>query len=119
VHQLLRRVFSHATKWRTIKHNLVTLVDAPKVPPTEAAVLQATEIPQMFAALHGHEFYPIAMLALGTGMRRGELRALRWMDVDLDDGSLRVERSLEETGKGLRFKRTHCTAGTKAGFGPR
>ena len=44
------------------------------------------------------------MLALGTGMRRGELLALRWQDVDLDSGSLRVERSLEETGKGLRFK---------------
>ena len=104
VHRLLHRVFGHAAKWHAIKHNVVALVDSPKVPPTEAAVLQATEIPQMFAALRGREFYPIAVLALGTGLRRGELLALRWQDVDLDGGSLRVERSLEETGKGLRFK---------------
>jgi integrase len=67
-------------------------------------VLQAADIPQLFAALLGHEFYPIAVLALGTGMRRGELLALRWQDVDLDGGSLKVERSLEETSNGLRFK---------------
>jgi integrase len=78
VHGLLHRIFGHATKWRAIKHNVVALVDSPKAPLKEAAVLQATEIPQMFAALRGREFYPIAVLALGTGMRRGELLALRW-----------------------------------------
>jgi integrase len=104
VHRLLHRIFGHAYKWRAIKHNVIALVDSPKVPPTEAAVLQAADIPQLFAALRGHEFYPIAVLALGTGMRRGELLALRWQDVDLDGGSLKVERSLEETSNGLRFK---------------
>src|SRR6516164_1840517 len=53
VHRLLHRVFGHAAKWHAIKHNVVALVDSPKVPPTEAAVLQATEIAQMFAALRG------------------------------------------------------------------
>ena len=72
VHRLLHRVFGHAAKWHAIKHNVVALVDSPKVPPTEAAVLQATEIAQMFAALRGREFYPIAVLALGhrTAPRR-------------------------------------------------
>jgi integrase len=38
-------------------------------------------------------------------MRRGELLALRWQDVDLDGGKLRVERSLEQTKRGgLIFK---------------
>src|SRR5262249_3030776 len=40
VHSLVRRVFAHAVKWGNVKRNVVTLVDAPKVPPTEAAVLQ-------------------------------------------------------------------------------
>jgi integrase len=113
VHSLLRRVFAHAVKWGNVKRNVVALVDSPKVPPTEAAVLQTSEIPQMFAALRGREFYPIAVLALGTGMRRGELLALRWQDVDLDAGSLRVERSLEETGKGLRFKAPKSARGRR------
>jgi integrase len=37
-------------------------------------------------------------------MRRGELLALRWQDVDLNGAKLRVERSLEQTKAGLRFK---------------
>ncbi len=37
-------------------------------------------------------------------MRRGELLALQWGDVDLDGATLRVERSVEETKAGLRVK---------------
>jgi integrase len=43
-------------------------------------------------------------LALATGARRGELLALRWSDVDLDNGTIRIHRSVEETKKGLRVK---------------
>ena len=57
--------------------------------------------------------HPIASLALATGMRRGELLALRWQDVDLAKASLKVERSLEQTKAGLRFK----SPKSKHGFG--
>ena len=40
----------------------------------------------------------------GRGRNRGELLALRWKDVDLDGGKLRIEQSLEQTRAGLRFK---------------
>jgi len=100
IHRLLHRVLGHATKWGTVKRNVVALVDAPKVQATEAPALQLSEIPTMLTGLRGRVLYPIAVVALGTGMRRGELCALRWQDVDLDAASLRVERSLEETRKG-------------------
>jgi integrase len=114
VHRLLHLVFAHATKWGNIKRNVVALVDAPKVPATEAPVLQLTEIPQMFDAVRGRSLYPIAVVALGTGMRRGELCALRWQDVNLDAATLRVERSLEQTRKsGLRFKEPKSKRGRR------
>jgi integrase len=47
----------------------------------------------------------MASILLGTGLRRGELLALRWQDVDLDGATLRVEQALEETKRGrLVFK---------------
>jgi integrase len=46
------------------------------------------------------------LLALATGMRRGEVLALRWKNVDLDRGMLSVVQSLEQTKNGLRFKDT-------------
>jgi hypothetical protein len=64
-------IFGHATKWGSIKRNVVALVDSPKVPATEAPVLQLAEIPQMFDAVRGRSLYPIAVVALGTGMRPG------------------------------------------------
>ena len=46
----------------------------------------------------------IAIIALGGGLRRGELCALRWSNIDLDSRTLRVEQSIEQTRAGLRFK---------------
>lgn len=44
------------------------------------------------------------LLALSTGMRRGEVLAVRWKNVDLERGTLRVMESLEQTKTGIRFK---------------
>ena len=43
-------------------------------------------------------------MALSTGVRRGEILAVRWKNVDLDRGTLRVVESLEQTKTGIRFK---------------
>jgi len=42
----------------------------------------------------GERLYPLYVTALATGMRQGELLALRWRDVDLDGGFLAVRRSV-------------------------
>jgi integrase len=104
IHRVLTRAFGHAVRWGVVKRNVISLVDVPKSPMTEAAALQLAEIPKMFAGLRGKPLYSLAVIALGTGLRRGELLALRWSDVDLDASTLRVERSLEQTRGGLRFK---------------
>jgi integrase len=50
---------------------------------------------------------------LATGMRRGELLALRLSDVDLDGATVRIERSLEETKNSLRFKQPKTKHGRR------
>ena len=67
----------------------------------------------MFGGLRGKPLYPIAVIGLGTGMRRGELLALRWQDIDLEGGSLRIDvartdaRRVEVRGpKRARSRRT-------------
>jgi integrase len=51
------------------------------------------------------------MLALATGLRRGEIFALRGRNVDLNTGTIRVVESLEQTKAGLRFKSTKSEKG--------
>jgi integrase len=106
VHQLLRRALGHAAQWGVISQNPAALVRPPRVAQTEIEIIREDEIRLVLNALRDRNppLYTIAALALATGMRRGELLALRWKDVDLDGGKLRVEQSLEQTRGGLRFK---------------
>lgn len=70
----------------------------------EIEILDAERVNLVLTKLEGHPLYTTSVLALATGMRRGELLALR-IGVDLEGASVRVERSLEETARGqLRFK---------------
>ena len=87
-----------------LSRNVASAVRPPKIEGREIEMLTAAQIGDVLAKLEGHTLYPIVALALATGMRRGELLALRWEDIDLDDTMLKVERSLEESDRGLRFK---------------
>jgi integrase len=102
-HRCLRRALGHATQWGIITTNPAAVVSPPKVQDKEIEIIREEEIRNVLGKLKGH-LHSIATLALATGMRRGELLALRWIDVDLDAGAIRVERSLEQTRAGLRFK---------------
>jgi integrase len=67
--------------------------------------LTAVQAQRLLATIiHRRVYWPV-LVALSTGMRRGEILALRWRHVDLDNGSVRVVGSLEQTKGGLRFKK--------------
>jgi integrase len=55
------------------------------------------------AVQHSHIYWPV-LIALTTGARRGEVLALRWRNVELERGTVRIVESLEQTKTGLRFK---------------
>lgn len=106
VHRLLRRALGHAQTWGIIQQNPAAAVHPPKVPEREIEIASDAEISTVLDHLRArdHSLYTIAVLALATGARRGELCALRWQDVDLDGGAIRIERSLEQTAAGLAFR---------------
>jgi integrase len=103
-HRVLHRGLARATSLEIVSRNVAHAVPPPKIEAHEIAILSAAEIADVLVKLRGHPLYPIAALALGTGMRRGELCGLAWGALDLDNATVRVERSLEETAAGLRFK---------------
>ncbi len=104
VHRVLHRALGHAATWGVVQQNVASLVRPPRVPSTEIEIIREDQIKTVLQKLRGRSMYMIATLGLATGMRRGELLALRWQDVDLDGGKLRVEQSVEQTKVGLRFK---------------
>jgi integrase len=103
VHRVLHLALGHAVEWGLRTSNPVS-VKPPKVEGAEIEILSEDQVPVVLRALRGRPIYQLAVLALTTGVRRGELLALRWRDVDLDAARLKIEQSLEETKMGLRFK---------------
>ena len=112
-HRVLHAALARAARAQVVFRNVASIIKPPKVEDEEVVILAADQIGAALETLKGHEFYPIVLTALGTGLRRGELVALAWKSVDLDGGALRVERSLEETKEGLRFKAPKSKAGRR------
>jgi integrase len=104
VHRVVHRALVHALQWSVVHRNVSDLVSPPRVASTEIELLTPAQVQIVLHTLEGRTIYPILVMALATGMRRGELLALRWKDVNLDGGSVQVEQSLEQTKSGLRFK---------------
>jgi integrase len=113
VHRLLHRVFGHAVKWGMIAINPVAAAEPPRVERVEIDILRPEDIGAMLHGLRDSRLYAVAVVGLSTGMRRGEIAALRWSDIDLDKGKIRVERSLEQTNEGLAFKPPKTKAGRR------
>ena len=105
VHRVLHKALRIAVEWGVTSRNPASVAKPPKVHDAEIEILSEEQARQILQQLRGRSLYMVALLGLTTGMRRGELLALRWSDVDLDGGKLRVEQSLEQTKSGgLRFK---------------
>lgn len=111
-HRVLHRGLERALGLEIVGRNVAHAIRPPKVTEKEVMSLTAEQVVDVLSRLEAHTLFPIAALALGTGMRRGEICALAWAAVDFDAATVRVQRSLEETAAGLRFK----TPKTRRGY---
>lgn len=92
--KMIHRIFTMAIDQGLIAKNPARPIKV-KVPQPKQSVLNATEAQRLLdeaRALH-HRFYPVWAVALMTGMRSGELYALRWSDIDLENRRISVTRS--------------------------
>jgi integrase len=113
-HRLLHTVLARAASLEIVARNVAGMVRPPKVDAEEVEILTVSEVGDVRTKLSGHRLFPIAVLALGTGLRRGEICELRWGDVDLDSGVLRVQRAVEQTRAGLKVKAPKTRYGRRA-----
>jgi integrase len=105
VHVVLHRALGQAKVWALVKDNVAEMVKPPTAATEEAKILQPDQARELLARLRGHPLYLLASLGLASGMRRNEMLALRWRDLDLDAGRLTVEQALEQTrAHGVRTK---------------
>lgn len=103
IHAVLRNALDAAVKMRKITSNPANLVTLPKAVKKELAFLTIEQAQKLLEVAHNHKLETLLTIAIATGMRQGELLALRWSDIDFQKGTVHVIRSLsyrnpDETG---------------------
>lgn len=93
-HQVLHRALEQAVEDRDLQFNPAHFVKSPSVPRHEFQPLNEVEARQLLEAARDDPAEALYVLALTTGLRQGELLALRWSDIELDRRVLHVRRSL-------------------------
>ncbi|MBI4333030.1 MAG: site-specific integrase [Chloroflexi bacterium] len=96
IHTTVHRALKSAVKLGMITRNPADAVDVPKVKHREMRTMDETDIHILLEHARSTEYYPLCYLALFSGMRRSELLALRWSDIDLLLCQVSVTRTLHQ-----------------------
>jgi integrase len=96
-HAVLRQALDQAVKWGRVPTNVASLVKPPRTPHREMDTLSPQQARALVAAVADDRLEALYVLAVTAGLRQGELLALRWADVDLERGTLRVTGTLTRT----------------------
>jgi len=93
-HTILHRVLKIAVEWELLSRNVADAVSRPRVQQVEMQTWNEQEVNKFLEAAKTTPYYALFYIALFTGMRRSEILALRWQDIDFILGEISVNRSL-------------------------
>lgn len=110
LHAVIRKALNVALKDESIARNPAALVDPPRGAAREVEPLTPDEARRFLKAIEGNRLEALYVTAVSLGLRQGEAIALRWRDVDLEAGTLRVRFALQR----IRPKQSEPEAGKSA-----
>jgi len=100
MHSILRRALKQAVKWEYIHRNIIEAVTPPSLKQKEKQPWDTNQVKTFLDAAKAERLYPLFLLAIMTGMRRGEILGLKWDDINLNNGIVSIKRSIVRTSKG-------------------
>ncbi len=106
LHAVLHRALHQAERIGLVPRNVVALVDPPRLVRKEMRTLSPEQARAFLSSVGEDRLGAVYVLAISTGLRQGELLALRWRDVDLDTRTLSVRATLQRTADGLVLAET-------------
>lgn len=104
IRAVLRQALAYAVTWGELPRNPAVAAEPPRQQKYRISPFTKEEAGQFLEAARGERLEALYTTVLALGLRRGEALGLKWDDIDLDNGSLTVNRALQrQTGKGLVF----------------
>ena len=104
MHRVFKHALSQAVKWQLLPRNPADAVDPPKVERVAMQTYDMAQTATLIEAMRNTRLHIPTVLAVLCGLRRGEIAALRWRNVDLTRSQLAVVESAEQTEAGVRYK---------------
>ena len=95
VHSTLRSMLAEAVREELVERNVAALVRAPAAEHAEVRPWSPEEAATFLASASDHRLYGLFAVGVALGLRKGELLALRWSDVDLEQGLLQVRQTVQ------------------------
>ncbi|HEY3503740.1 MAG TPA: tyrosine-type recombinase/integrase [Actinocatenispora sp.] len=103
VHATLRAALEDATREEIIPRNVAKLVRVAAPAKREPTPLTVEQVKILLRSARDYRLYALFVVLAVLGLRRSEVLALRWDDIDLSSGVLRVRGSLQRTSVGLEL----------------
>ncbi len=94
IHAAAHKALKQAVAWSLIPRNVAESVNPPKPSKREIHALSLDQIRNLLEVARGDKLEALYVLACTTGMRQGELIGLQWRDINFEDSTLKVNRSV-------------------------
>jgi integrase len=94
LHKIVHKALGNAVRWKLVPRNVCDLVTLPREGRHTPQTLTKEQTVRLLQAARGHPLEPLIVLALTTGMRHGEIAALRWSAINFEERILQVERTV-------------------------
>ena len=98
LHVLLHKALKQAERWGLVPRNVADDVDPPKVHKEEVRPLTNEQARKLLDTVKGDRLEALYVVAVQSGLRQGEILALRWEDVDLEARTIQVRRTITRDG---------------------
>jgi len=105
-HRILSHALKDAIEQGILGINPCDSARPPKADKKKARTWELSEVATLLDAASDSQFYPVIYMALSTGLRQGELLALRWRDLDLNKRSISVSRTFYKRQGVAEFRQT-------------
>ena len=115
IHMMLHEAMEVAVRERYIVRNPTDNTTIPKKTTTEKQVLDDSQLNRFLEAIqcepYWHDFFYVEVM---TGLRRGEICGIKWSDIDFNEGTLCIKRSVStKEGGGVSIGETKTDAGVR------
>lgn len=113
LHVVLHKALKRAVRFGLVARNVADDVDAPKVHKEEVQPLSSEEARKLLETAKGDSLEALYVVAVQSGLRQGELLALRWEDVNFEARTVQVRRTLTRNGGKLAVGPTKTSKGRR------